>query len=124
MRDFMQASLVSEMRNKIGDVLALPRWTTSFTDAVRRTEFAFFATLPPTVIYHHVCVWQVGQNHRQFGKIDLEFKTGGDMGVHDIVANCMSHRIFLVNVWIYIIEGLSTEYIYILYVCFILNSTS
>lgn len=91
-RDWLQSTLVSNMRNGISDVLVLPQWTVSFKAAVKRTELAFFATLPPTVIYHHISVWQLVQNRRQFGNINQGFMEDGEKGVHDIVASCMSQN--------------------------------
>ena len=93
MRDQWQGSLVSEMRNSIGDVISLPQWTGAFKNAVMRTQFAFYATLPPTVIYHHVSVWQLVQHKRQFGDFDLELMNDGAIGkVHRVVAGCTSQN--------------------------------
>lgn len=95
MHDFWQSSIVSKLRNHIGDVLGLPQWDVSFQDAVTRIEFAFFASLPPTVIYHHIFVWQLQQNMRAFGSPNLGFMQDGEMGVHQIVASCMSTPFWL-----------------------------
>ena len=89
LRDMKQGSLVSEMRNRIGDALS-PSPSTSYREAVLRTELAFFATLPPTVIYHHVDVWRLAQNMRQFRKFNQGFIRSGETQVLDIVASCMS----------------------------------
>ena len=87
-RDLAQGILVSKMRNRIGDALSLFP-SSSYTRAVMRTELAFFATLPPTVIYHHVHLWQGMQNLKRFRGSNLGFMKNGEMGVHDIVANRM-----------------------------------
>ena len=89
MRDFTQGGLVTKMRNGIGDAIALSR-TTSYRQAVLQTELAFFATLPPTVIYFHVGAWLLVQNMRQFRKFKLGFMRNGETQVHNIVANRMS----------------------------------
>lgn len=94
MRDQWQSSLVADMRTAIADVICLPQWTPAFTDAVTRTQFAFYATLPPTVIYLHIVVWQLVQHKRQFGDFDMEqFMEDEAIGkVHRVVANCTSQN--------------------------------
>ena len=84
-RDFVQGCRVSDMRNKIGDVIA----TCPYGSATLRTELAFFATLPPTVIVHHITVWQMGQHHRQLRRFSQGYMKDGRPGVHEVVARCM-----------------------------------
>jgi len=80
--DLAQGELVTRMRNRIGDELT-PQLTVDFKDAVTRTEFAFFASLPPTVIWFHVGEWQLIQAARQY---KLGFSGNVALQVHSIVA--------------------------------------
>ena len=95
MRDFTQGGLISRMRNMIGDALPKGPRHGTYRNAVMRNEMAFFATLPPTVVYHHVNTWLGVQAKRQAGpmvpmeKIFDQVMNNKEARPHDVIANCL-----------------------------------
>ena len=67
-----QATLVQKMRNTIADALPGGERHLGYRNAVFRVKMAFFATLPPQVIYIHVFMWQIIQRKRLSLGLEME----------------------------------------------------
>ncbi|KAF8461610.1 hypothetical protein BDZ91DRAFT_683893 [Kalaharituber pfeilii] len=92
LRDMEQASIVSRMRTLVADSLPDGTRYLPYRRAAMRNEYAFFSTLPSTVIYLHVKLWRVGQAARLgapgVGMDDLFNSTmEQELGAEDAVAN-------------------------------------
>ena len=79
MHDMFQASLVQKMRNTIADALPGGERHLGYRNAVFRVKMAFFATLPPQVIYLHVVMWQMIQRQRLFPGLEAGLIVGEAM---------------------------------------------